>query len=312
MLPFEITVNSNTIARLTMPTRATKPPPLFAFVLLAVALYLIIRRPETGILGWFLRGAMIVLSLAQLAIWWLTRGMATDTAGAADDIVRMQKALYSDAHEYRAVQPGEIHGLDIPFYDRTQQYFQTQQFRHLGDIEDLTATREFPKMRTFIRVMSGDGGATQVAIYHVKMRGIYRLLQTFKVIPKNLKMIDLETELSDGSFMVTANSQGSDTTGAVPGVVRFQHPFDTAAADLLKLHREQVEQAIRRDPVVQPVRANTLDDLIASQHRLQAIKNAHKASIGYMDAKEFRQIAGSKSAAASDLAAEFERRKHDA
>jgi hypothetical protein len=293
-----------------MPHRSTKPPPIFAFVLLAIALYLIIRRPDTGFLGWFLRGAMIVLSLAQLAIWWLTRGIATDPAGAADDIVRMQQALYSETHEYRTVQPNEIRGLDIAFYDRTQQYFQTQQFKHLGDIEDLTATREFPKMRTFIRVMSGDGGATQLAIYHVKMRGFYRLLQTFNVLPKNLKMVDLETELSDSSFMVTANSQGSDTTGAVPGVVRFQHSLDTGAADLLKLHREQVEQAIRRDPALQPVLVNTLDELIASQHRLQAIKNAHKASIGYMDAKEFRQIAGSDSAAARDLAAEFERRKH--
>jgi hypothetical protein len=81
---------------------------------------------------------------------------------------------------------------------------------------------------------------------------------------------------------------------------------------LLKLHREQVEQAIRRDPSLQPLRVHTLDDLIASQHRLQAIKNAHKASIGYMDAKEFRQIAGSDSAAARDLAAEFERRRHEA
>src|SRR4051812_317177 len=104
-----------------MSNGATKPPPLFAFALLAVALYLIIRRPDAGVLAWLLRGGMIVLSLAQLAIWWLTRGIATDTAGAADDIVRMQKALYSEAHEYRTVQPNEIRGLDIAFYDRTQQ-----------------------------------------------------------------------------------------------------------------------------------------------------------------------------------------------
>jgi hypothetical protein len=130
-------------------------------------------------------------------------------------------------------------------------------------------------------------------------------------MPKNLKMIDLETELSDGSFIVTANSRGSDTTGAVPRVARFQHPLETPAFDLLTLHRDQVEQAMRRDPTLQPVRVNTLDELIASQHRLQAIKNEHKASMGYMDAKEFRQIAGKDSAAVREMAAEFERRKRD-
>ena len=292
-----------------MPEPKSKPPPVFPFLLLALAVYLMIRRPETGVGGWILRGAMIVLALLILYGWWLTHNVPTDPAEAADDIVRMQKALYAEPHEFRTVSPSEIRGLDVGFYDRTQAFFQSQQFTLLGDIEDITATREFPKMRTFIRVMSGDGGVTQLAVYHLKMRGLYRLLQTFKVMPKNLKMIDLETEMSDGSFIVTANSQGSDTTGAVPRVARFQHPLETPAFDLLTLHRDQVEQAMRRDPTLQPVHVNTLEELIASQHRLQAIKNEHKASIGYMDAKEFRQIAGRDNAAVREMAAEFDRRR---
>ena len=295
-----------------MPARNPKSLPLFPLLMLGTAAYLIVRRPETSVGGWIWRGALIGMALLWLLIWWLTRDVATDPADAADDIIRTQKALYAEPHEFRSVRPNEIPGLDLAFYDRTEQFFRTQQFKLLGDLEDLTATREFPQMRTFLRVMCGDGGATQLSFYHIKMRGFYRLLQTFGVLPKNMKMTDLETEMSDGSFIVTANSQGSDTTGAVPGVARFQHPMETAPGDLLKMHREQVQQACRREPGLEPVRVGTLDQMIASQHRLQKLKNDHKASMGYMDAKELRQIAGEDSQAVRDLAAEFERRKRDA
>src|SRR5688500_5561608 len=248
-----------------MSARKTKPLPLFPLLMLGTAAYLIVRRPETGVGAWILRGALVGLALLWLAWWWLTRDIPTDTADAADDIIRTQKALYAEQHEFRTVRPDEIRGLDLAFYDRTEQFFRSQQFKLLADVEDVTATREFPKMRTFLRVMSGDGGATQLAFYHIKMRGFYRLLQTFGVLPKNLKMIDLETEMSDGTFIVTANSQGSDTTGAVPGVARFQHPLDTPPGDLLKMHREQVQQSCRRDPALQPVRVGTIQEMIASQ-----------------------------------------------
>jgi hypothetical protein len=290
--------------------RATKPMPIVPLLLLAVAAYLIVRRPETNVGGWILRGALIGIALLWLGFWWLTRDLATDPKDAADDIVRMQKALYAEQHEYRAVRPSEFRDVDIAFYDQTQKTFEREQFRFLGDIEDVTATREFPKMRTFLRLMAGDSGTIQLACYHLKMRGFLRLLQLVGALPSNIKTLDLETEMSDGSFIVTANTQGVDTTGAVPRVARYLHPRETAPLELLALHREQVQQASIREGGLAPVRVNTLDDLIASQHRLQAIKNAHKASMGYMDAKELRQIAGEDSPAVRDLAAEFERRKH--
>ena len=309
MRPIDFPAASNTIQR-HMPATTAKPLPLVPLLLLGVSIYLILRRPETGVGGWILRLSMIAIALLWLAVWWLTRNVATDPKDAADDIIRMQKALYSEPHEFRIVQPSEFRDVDHDFYDRIQKYFQQeQQFRHVADIEDVTATKEFPKMRTFLRVMLGDSGATQLACYHLKMRGYFRLLQIIGVLPKNVKTIDLETEMSDGSFIVTANAEGVDTTGAVPRVARFLHPRDTPPADLLKMHREQVQQACIREPSLQPVRVNTLEDVIASQHRLQAIKNAHKASMGYMDAKELRQIAGEDSQAVRDLAAEFERRK---
>ena len=293
------------------PARRTKPLPVLPLLLLAVAAYLIVRRPETNLGGWVFRGAMIALAMLWLGFWWLTRDLATDPKDAADDIVRMQKALYAQQHEYRVVRPSEFRDVDIAFYDATQKTFEREQFRFLGDIEDVTATREFPKMRTFLRLMVGDSGTIQLACYHLKMRGFLRLLQLVGALPKNVKTVDLETEMSDGSFIVTANAEGVDTTGAVPRVARFLHPRETEPLELLARHREQIQQACRREPGLAPVHVNTLDELIASQHRLQAIKNAHKASMGYMDAKELRQIAGEDSPAVRDLAAEFERRKRE-
>ena len=293
-----------------MPDRKPSAGPLLPWLLLATAIFLIVRRPETGVGGWIFRGGLIAISLLWLAAWWLTRNVPTDAAEAADEIVAMQKALYSQPHEFRTVAAQEIPGLDLDFYDRTEVAFRTQGFTKIADLEDLTATRQFPAMRTFIRSMVGDDGAVQVGIYHLKMRGLYRLLQTLRIVPRNLKMIDLETEMSDGTFIVTANSLGSDTTGPVPGVARFQHALETGPAALLEAHRQQVQQAGIRDPMTRPVCVATLEELIASQHRLQAIKNRHKASNGYMDSGEFRRITrGDDSYVARELAEEFDRRR---
>src|SRR5688500_5881324 len=141
-----------------MPDRNTNALPLVPLLLLGTAVYLIIRRPITGAGGWALRVGLIGAAVIWLGLWWLTRHIPTETADAADDIVRMQKALYAQPHEFRhGVRADEYPGVDVDFYDRTEQFFRSQQFKLLGDIEDVTATREFPQMRTFLRVMTGDG-----------------------------------------------------------------------------------------------------------------------------------------------------------
>ena len=291
-----------------MPARR-KRFPVLSLAMIALALYFLIFRSPTA-LGVVIVVLMLVSGVAGILLWWISDRVPTDAAGAAEDILNQQKALYSGLHEFRAADPRDYSGADLGFYERAQKTLERNGFRFLGDVEDVTATREFPQMRSFLRVMSGDEGAVMAAIYHVKLRGLFRLMQFFGAVPKQLKMVDLETELSDGTFIVTCNSKGADTTGAVPKIARFQYSIETTPEELLRLHREQIQQAQIREPRLVPVPARTLNEVLAAQNRLQEIKNAHKQKMGYMDQRELQNISGGEwSPQMQEVADEIERRK---
>jgi hypothetical protein len=284
--------------------------PLASIAMLGLAAFFIFQREPTT-LGWVLIVLLLIGGSLGLLLWWISGFVPTDSAEAARDILQTQKALYCGEHEFRVVaEPRrEFRGADFDYYARTQQVLERSGFDCLGDVEDVTTARQFPSMRAFLRVMSGDDGSVMAAIYHVRVSGFIRMMQIIGVVPRQMKMLDLETELSDGSFIVTCNSLGADTTGAVPRVARFQYARETPPAELLDLHRQQVQQALIRDRGLSPRPARTLDDVIAAQHRLQAIKNAHKQKIGYMDRHELANIAGGESATVQDVADEIERQK---
>ena len=291
-----------------MPARS-KSFPVLSLLMIPLALYFLIFRDPTA-LGVAIVVLMLVSGIAGVLLWWISDHVPTDPARAAEDILNQQKALYSGLHEFRAADPRDFPGADLGFYERTQKTLERNGFRFLGDVEDVTATREFPQMRSFLRVMSGDEGALMAAIYHVRLRGLFRLMQFFGALPKQLKMVDLETELSDGTFIVTCNSRGADTTGAVPKIARFQYSIETTPEELLGLHREQIQQAQIREPGLVPVPARTLNEVLGAQNRVQEIKNAHKQKIGYMDQRELQKISGGEwSPQMQEVADEIERRK---
>ncbi|MEO6436544.1 MAG: hypothetical protein ABIP55_12405 [Tepidisphaeraceae bacterium] len=282
--------------------------PFSSLAMIVLGVFFLLSSSPTK-LGWVLIVLLFIGGGLGMLLWLVSNSVPTNAGDAADQILTTQKALYSGLHEFRQADPREFRGADLAFYDNTQKYLERQGFRALGDVEDVTATREFPQMRSFLRVLSGDAGAVTAAVYHVNLRGLFRLMQFFGAVPKQLKIIDLETELSDGTFLVTCNFKGADTTGPVPRITRFQYSSETTAEELLRLHREQVEQARRRDAAVVPVLARTLEEVLASQNRLQEIKNAHKQKMGFMDSKELESIAGQWTPQVQEVADEIERRK---
>src|SRR3954466_3196553 len=104
-------------------------------------------------------GAAAVCGLVGLKIAerWSRR---FSPARGAEQIHRDTKALYSTEHEYVPVNPAEFRFADLAFYDRVERELETHGFRSLGDWEDVTLSRTYPKMRTFIRHMvSADGSS---------------------------------------------------------------------------------------------------------------------------------------------------------
>jgi hypothetical protein len=253
------------------------------------------------IVWWVIRIGILIIGIVWLISFLVKKRMSRD---AAEEILETTTALYSTRHNFRTVSPTDFPDLDIAYYDRMQAWFTHHGFRHMGDIEDTTLSQKMPNARAFIRCMLSADGATTVGIYDVRFGGLFRLMQMVGLLSRNMKTIDIETEFSDGTFITTSNCLGDDPTTPPPEIHKRLHPRDTSPDELLWSHQEAVRQALEGKPGLSALAFSTLDEMLESQHRQQELKNAHQASIGYMDRQELMKIADGKSTVAAQAVAD--------
>jgi hypothetical protein len=208
---------------------------------------------------------------------------------AAREIVENSKALYSAPHEFAEIRASDFRDLDHQFYNRAQAELEAFGFRHVADIEDLTVSRQMPAMRTFVRILIGDHRSTSAAIYHLKFRRFYRLLQLIRVLPQKPFFIDLESEFSDGTFLATSNTRGTDLSGDVPGIQRQTFPAETPIGQLMAAHREEFGRQCQEGRTATKV--GCLAEVRAAQHRMQEAKNRHKQTLGHVDGEQTARVA---------------------
>lgn len=236
-------------------------------------------------------GITPVLVVAYI-VWRMRRAMAAmlretgalgeALAGAAQEMLAMGRAVYGGPHEWVPADLSQFRHLDLGFYDRSRSALEAEGFTFLGDLEDLTLSRQFPAMRTFVRVMSGDGGQVVAALYHV---------QGVTTLPEGeARGIEFETEFDDGAFIGTGNGRETDLTPPFEGVRKNLLPHRTPLAKLLAAHREAL--ARERDAGRTVVTVSTIDEAIAAQHRLEAIKAGQKARTGYLTEDDIEAVQG--------------------
>ncbi len=221
----------------------------------------------------FLYALIGLVATSAACEWWMRAAVRR----GARQTVEMNRALYSGSHEFAAVSAADFGRLDLAFYDRMRSLLEAEGFRYLGDVEDLTITRQSPSLRTFIRAMSGDRGEVMASFYHVKARGWMALLQGVGLIPRRLKMLDLESELSDGSWVITANALHLDTTPAPESMDLERLPVRTPAPELLARHRQRLRAALAERPELRARRVDSLNEALAAQDRMQQIRNRQMA-----------------------------------
>ncbi|MBL1178694.1 hypothetical protein [Pantanalinema sp. GBBB05] len=207
----------------------------------------------------------------------------------AQKLLQTVQALYTDQHTFQQVDCNTFRHLDQKFYQQAQKNLEKLGFRHITDIEDVTVTQTNPAHHTFIRVLLSGDRTMVSACYHFPLSWLVRLLQWVGLAPKGGKVIDLESELSDGSFLVTANTLGLDTMADVPGIYRQQLPHNTSAEQLLTRHREKLRELSQAG--IQPVKVNNYEEIEAAQHRLQAIKSGYRASVGFVTDEDIDRTA---------------------
>ncbi len=216
----------------------------------------------------------------SLVVRMFMRKLKRDFAGAAGQMLKNTRAMYDQEHTFRPASEEDFEDLDRDYYESTTATLSEAGFRHLGDIVDETI-EQLHGIGTPIRVIASLDGSTQVAIYHLDVpdpSGNIRL------------MCDVNTEFSDGTFLLTSNTLGADQMTPPPQIHRRQHPLETPPQELIRLHEIEKQKLLAAKEGVRCVTVSTLADAIASEQRQQAVKNAFRKGIGYLDPDEVRRI----------------------
>lgn len=237
------------------------------------------------VLGSLALAPIVIAGALMLLLRGLAWKISKALSGAADQIVASGQAMYGEIHEFRAAAPGDFDGVDLSYYDNARDGLVAQGYRHLGDVVDETI-EEIGGKATPIRVLASPDGTTQIGLYHFR-----RDAQAQTEGQREMLICDVGTELSDGSFIVTSNTEGLDLMTPPPQIVRVQHALETALDDLIASHAAERERVLGDRPGVSPVAAGTLEDVLAAEKRQQAIKNAFRRGIGFVDPDEVRRIA---------------------
>jgi len=199
-----------------------------------------------------------------------------------------------EKHEYGPASPRNFPHLDLTFYDRCEHELQQLGFRSLGDWENLTVSRASTSAvafkRTFLRLAVSRDGLVAAALYHARPRLALRLMLSVLGNQTFFKNCEFETEYSDGSFLVTTNSNAASTLRIPPAMIVDNRPHSTAIATLSGLHRQRMNAYTSLVPSIRPSTYHNADDVLASQHRQQALRSAYRKQIRGISRQELAEL----------------------
>ncbi len=215
------------------------------------------------------------------------------TEQAAHNILAMIEATYQPAHEYVPADPKRFGHLDQGFYTRTARQLESNGFRTVATVEDrtITNTPNGVLMPVMIRCLLSKDGTVMAALYHprIKKLGLRLFLWLFRKLPG--KVVDMETEFSDGSFVVTSNA-ASAAAIALPALISAEYlPATANVHEVHTLHTARVAAHLAEREGVHALAIATHPQLVASQNRMNAIKAAYRGEIGGITKEELDKLA---------------------
>ena len=246
----------------------------------------------------FSRGNSTVPVLLGLwfAVWIAGRILArmATPEERARKVTGQKRAIYSAPHEYAPVRVHDFRWLDAGWYDATQRWLESVGFRCFGDVENLSLSAVYPKMRTALRGLASGDGVVSASIWQVKIRGWMRLLVWFRLLKGDMRVVDFDTEFSDGTFLSTANNREFDPSSDIPGIERIQLPNATPIEDVLVAHRRRVAEILTQRPGITPVFVHTAKDVRSAAARAHMLKCDEHARNNFVDLPQFASLAAEK------------------
>lgn len=220
----------------------------------------------------------------------------------AQEILVLIEASYKPTHNYVEVESRLFRHLDLSFYEQTTQRLCAQSFRKLADVEDttLSASPGNVLMPVMIRSLVSSDGSIMASIYHPRIKPL-RLRFLLWIMRKRLdKVVDMETEFTDGSFLVTSNAASAAGMDMPTWINAEFLPVSTSVDAVYQEHLNRLRAHLQNHPHITTKKIDTYEQLVASQNRMNALKAAFRGEIGGVSRKELERLSGKR----QDLAAE--------
>ena len=212
---------------------------------------------------------------------------------------------FAPQHEYQRVNPNDFGHLNLKFYEQTRSLFLQKGCQFLGDVEDVTLKGTSMDMRTFIRFLVSKEGTTSIGLYHPKPKLFARILLWISR-QKIGQIVDCESELSDGTYIVTSNAEMAGTLDSPPTVLSIFLPANTPPEEVYKIHLEKIKSYLDSNASTTLTTMRAYNDVLLMQHRLANVKYLYRKKVGITETEIKRfganEIEAQRIKAASDKA----------
>lgn len=210
---------------------------------------------------------------------------------AAREILENLASIYQPTHQYITVEENQFPHLDLNYYRQTQALLEQSGFRLVADIEDQTLRESKGNVLrpVMIRSLLSADGSIMAGVYHPRPKFWIGTLLFFTGQKMN-KVLDCETALSDGTFIVTSNAAMADALTPPPQIFTTYLKPTTSPSRVLSIHQQTLALFREKSPTVNPIPQKNLADILASQNRMNALCAAYRGEIGGVTKEELRKL----------------------
>jgi hypothetical protein len=224
------------------------------------------------------------LAVTFVAFWVL--GLVTRRVMVSGALKRLLRIELDYNPEYVPTDARAYPDADLAYYDETQRTLAAEGFSRCGDITDAALNRRSPAMRTFIRVLCDASGTTNAGIYH--------LPPNHHIGVEPIRVVEFETELSDGCYLQTSNAIAASAIELPPQIMAEWVTPASTPVSIWNRHRLRIDEAQRMTGAVPARTVDSLEKSIEASYRLAELKLEFRKQIGSgLTSKEVRRVAES-------------------
>ena len=107
------------------------------------------------------------------------------------------------------------------------------------------------------------------------------------------RILELQTQFTNGAFLTTSNAEAAGKLDSPPGVDALRLPAQTSLDAIFAAHGQRVSASLTTNPGVAAVRLSSPEDVHRSQNVLQQIKAAFRKNAG-ISKEELQRLAGNR------------------